>query len=79
MRQVHQPVNVLTDAKGHPLKLNSPRKPVGVRLILDSWRYNSRWWQGEAPRDYYLLELESGHIIEVYRSADVWVLSRIAD
>ncbi len=52
---------------------------MSVRRILDAWRYNSRWWQGEAPRDYYLLELETGHVIEVFRSAEQWTLSRISD
>ncbi len=72
-------MNVLTDAKGHPSGLDGTRKPVSVRHILDTWRYNGRWWQGEAPRDYYLLELETGHVIEVFRSAESWVLSRISD
>lgn len=72
-------MNVLTDVRGHPSGLDGPRKPVSVRRILDAWRYNSRWWQGEAPRDYYLLELETGHVIEVFRSAEQWTLSRISD
>ena len=69
----------MTDANGHPSKLNGPQKPVGVRLILDSWRYTGRWWREESPRNYYLLELETGHVIEVYRAAERWVLSRMSD
>lgn len=72
-------MNILTDAKGHPSGLDGLRMPVSVRRILDFWRYNGRWWQGEEPRDYYLLELETGHVVEVYRAADTWTLSRIAD
>lgn len=72
-------MNVLTDLNGHPSGLDGPRKPVSVRRILDFWRYNGRWWQGEASRDYYLLELDSGHVVEVFRADDTWVLSRIAD
>ncbi len=79
MRQVQQSVNVTTDPDGHPSKLEGPRQPVNVRRILDAWRYGGRWWVGEPPRDYYLLELETGHIFEVYRCAEHWTLSRIAD
>ena len=50
-----------------------------VRRILDFWCYGGRWWLNEPPRDYYLLELESGHVVEVFRAADSWTLSRIAD
>ncbi len=76
---MHQPVNVLTDAKGHPSGLDGPQKPVNVRRILDFWCYGGRWWLNEPPRDYYLLELDSGHVVEVYNAADNWTLSRIAD
>jgi hypothetical protein len=79
VRQVHRAVNVLTDAKGHPSGLDSLRKPVSVRRILDFWCYGGRWWLNEPPRDYYLLELETGHVVEVYRARENWVLSRIAD
>ncbi len=72
-------MNITTNAKGSPSKLEGPRKPVKVRYILDAWRYGGRWWRGEAARDYYLLELESGHVVEVYRSLESWVLSRISD
>lgn len=79
MKQVHRPVNMITDATGNPSKFDGPRRPVTVRRILDSWRYGGRWWVNEPPRDYYLLELETGHIFEVYRAGDVWTLSRISD
>lgn len=82
-------MNVTTDPDGHPSRLEGPRQPVNVRRILDFWRYGGRWWVGEPPRDYYLLELETGHIFEVYRevtgpsgpnlAAEHWTLSRIAD
>lgn len=52
---------------------------MSVRRVLDFWRYGGRWWVNEGPRDYYLLELETGHVFEVYCCADRWTLSRIAD
>ena len=72
-------LNVLTNANGHPSGLNGPRKPVGVRRVLDFWRDGGGWWWGEPPRDYYLLELETGHVVEVFRAADAWTLSRTQD
>jgi len=63
-----------------------------VARVLDRWRTGGRWWQGEAPRDYFLLELTGGMVVEVYREDKdeedkeqeedeeaVWVLSRVAD
>ena len=89
MRQVQQPLNVTTDATGSPSRLEGSRKPVNVRRVIDSWRYGGRWWVGEPPRDYYLLELKTGHVFEVYRedigpsgpnpAGETWTLSRIAD
>ena len=79
MRNVQQPLNVTTDAKGSPSRLEGPQKPVNVRRVIDSWRYGGRWWVGEPPRDYYLLKLETGHVFEVYRAGEVWTLSRISD
>jgi hypothetical protein len=72
-------INVLTNGYGHPCGLNSPQKPVAVRHILDFWRDCGRWWLNEPPRDYYLLELETGNVIEVFRAGDAWTLSRISD
>ncbi len=79
MKQLHRTINVLTNPQGHPSGLNGPQKPIAVRQILDFWRYGGRWWLDEPPRDYYRLELETGHIVEVYHAADQWVLARVSD
>ena len=73
------PINILTDEVGTPLKLKGQGKDVRVQRVLDYWRYGGRWWLGEAPRDYYLLELETSHVFEVFRCEERWVLSRISD
>ena len=86
-------MNVVTDANGTPLGLKGQGKDVRVRCTLDHWRYGGRWWLSEAPRDYYLLELETSHVVEVFRQVigasrrgddsnlakERWILSRIAD
>jgi len=50
-----------------------------VERIVDAWRYGGRWWRGERPRDYFLLELEGGLLLEVYREGETWVASRWID
>lgn len=50
------------------LRSGSPSR-VGERRVLrvlDRWRYGGRWWRREGPRDYYLLELEGGGVVEVF-------------
>lgn len=73
------PINVLEDENRHPSGLNGLQRPVKVGRILDFWRDSSHWWLNEAPRDYYLLELETGNVVEVFRAGESWTLSRIAD
>ena len=72
-------MSVTTGSDGHPSRLEGPRTPVKVRRVVDCWGYGGRWWMGEPPRDYYLLELETDHVLEVYRAGGLWVLSRVAD
>lgn len=49
-----------------------------VRL-LDRWRAGGRWWRLEEGRDYFLLEVEGGLVLEVFRQGEAWVLSRVWD
>lgn len=50
-----------------------------VERVLDRYLYGGRWWRGEGERFYYLLELEGELVAEVYRTGNMWVLSRTAD
>ena len=81
MRLSMTSINILTDEVGTPLKLKGQGRDrdVRVRRVLDCWRYGGHWWLGEAPRDYYLLELETSHVFEVFRCEECWVLSRVSD
>jgi hypothetical protein len=51
-----------------------------VAGVIDSWRYDGRWWEPrELHRDYYLLELEGGAQLEMFREGEVWWVARTSD
>ena len=79
MRRKQTPLEVLTDENSNPWRLKTQGREKAVRRTLDFWRYNGRWWLDEPPRDYFLLELSDGRVVEVYRVAGQWALSRVAD
>jgi hypothetical protein len=70
---------VLTDEKGTPLRLEDGGGERKVTRVLDFWCYGGRWWLAEPPRDYFLLELSDSRVVEIYRAAERWTLSRVAD
>ncbi len=72
-------VEVSTDENGNPWRLNDRGQEKRVVRTLDFWRYGGRWWVFEPPRDYFLLELEGGKVVEVYRAGEHWTLSRVTD
>lgn len=69
---------MLTDEKGTPSRLEGGGEGKVTR-VLDFWFYSGRWWLSEPSRDYFLLELSDGRVVEVYQAAGQWTLSRVAD
>ena len=55
------------------------RESYSLSRILDEWRSSTRWWEGQASREYQLVELVEGMVWEIYECNGVWTLSRIAD
>ncbi|NLG08682.1 MAG: hypothetical protein GX560_05440 [Deinococcales bacterium] len=48
--------------------------------VLDSWRYDGRWWEAvELHRDYYLLELDGGTQLELFNEGGAWWAARASD
>ncbi len=47
--------------------------------MLDRWRYDGGWWERERHRDYYLLELQGGTVVELFREEDDWWAARASD
>lgn len=61
----------------------STRRPSPSRRVLtvvDRWRYDGRWWEErELHRDYYLLELDGGTHLELFREGGAWWAARASD
>lgn len=61
----------------------SARRPSPSRRVLtvvDRWRYDGRWWEArELHRDYYLLELDGGTHLELFREGEEWWAARASD
>ncbi len=51
-----------------------------VLTVVDRWRYDGRWWEArEMHRDYYLLELDGGTHLELFREGEEWWAARASD
>ncbi len=64
--------------------VHGPRDHVAhtrrVLAVIDRWRYDGRWWEGEGlHRDYLFVELEGGVRAELYREGGDWWVARISD
>lgn len=67
-------------ASGGRLKAAPSRRSRGhVTRVIDEWRMAGRWWVSEMRRDYYLVELDGGRLIELYREGERWCVTGIAD
>ncbi|MCC6310797.1 MAG: hypothetical protein IT345_07750 [Trueperaceae bacterium] len=68
--------------KGAPAR-RAPRRPLPPRRVvnvIDRWRCAGRWWEArELRRGYYLLELDDGAQLELFREGDAWWVARTTD
>ena len=49
-----------------------------VENIVDHWRETGRWWEGEGPRDFFLVETKRGVFI-VSKGPAGWRIERLID
>ncbi len=55
-------------------------RPRRVVSVIDTWRYDGRWWEGhELHRDYFLVELEGGVKAELFSEEGDWWLAKLSD
>lgn len=80
------PVPVPAGARHAARPAPSPRREDAGRLhrypvtrVLDRWRYDGRWWEREIHRDYLLLELRGGGVVELFREGEAWWVARAND
>ena len=50
----------------------------GVEGIADRWRESGRWWQGEEPRDFFLVETSRGAFV-ISRGQEGWRIEEVMD
>lgn len=77
MKLYLEPIHV-EPAHGKPRRLRWRRRDYIVEEVVDFWISQTRWWRGEEKRIYLRLATDGG-MLEVYRSAATWILSRVAD
>ena len=81
MKLWNLPISVTLE-NGKPKQLEYKNRKRAILRTLDTWRSCEGWWQGQAARDYWKLELENDAVIEVYLE-DIeggrWILARSFD
>jgi len=75
-RPLNQPVPaaVEADGAGNPAAVLWRGVFRRVAAIHDTWRIDDEWWRDEIARRYFLLELEGGRRLTLYRDLcrDLW-------
>lgn len=87
MKQYHEDIEVIRSRDGCPQTIYWRRRRYVVVTILETWRYNGKWWTGRTllgvNRFYYRLTCRDMARtcleIEIYRQAERWVLARTLD
>lgn len=75
-----EPATVSWPAPSADPPSTTPAPPSrAVLQVLDRWRYDGRWWEHETRRDYYLLELQGGSTVEVFKEGEAWWVARTSD
>jgi hypothetical protein len=63
-----------------PVAARTARASGGrVARVIDAWRVAGRWWANEVRRDYFLVELDGGRLVELYREGERWCVTGVAD
>jgi hypothetical protein len=52
---------------GEPEAVKIKGRVRRVRAVIDLWRIEDEWWRSPVSRAYYLLELENGVRLTVFR------------
>jgi hypothetical protein len=65
---IPEPVSVEEDSSALPVAVRMKRRQV-VSTIEDRWRIDDEWWRSEPiSRLYYVVLLDSGHRLVLYKN-----------
>ena len=81
MKQLNSSLPVQSDHGGQPLAILCNDGFLQVSSIIDSWQWAGDWVNGVSERNYWLVTMEGGGVLELFRELDtgVWVLSATQD
>jgi hypothetical protein len=77
MKRRFEPVEVEV-AKGWPVFVYRNGKKHRVRHLVDVWVVQGKWWAEEERRVYFRVHTTGG-TLDVFKSGDAWVLSKVQD
>lgn len=68
------PLAVEADERGTPRAVLWRGAYKRVHAISDTWRIDDEWWRDEIARRYFIVELEGGRRLSIYRDlvAGAW-------
>lgn len=81
MRQQNLRLPVQLDRDGRPIAVLLHGAFQQVTSVIDSWQWAGDWVNDVSERDYWLVSLEGGGVLELYEESgsNNWVLSGVAD
>ena len=75
-RPLNEPMPAAVEAnpKGAPLAVLWRGAYLRIVAIHDSWRVDDEWWREEIARRYFVVEVEGGRRLTLYRDLvrDLW-------
>lgn len=80
-RLVHHPLQVVEGEAHKPLKIRWQQRWMNVTLVLDRWYDVGKWWEGEAEKLFFRVQLEGNQVWEVFLDHEQksWNLYKIYD
>ena len=80
MRQRNSSLPVQQDEHGTPIAVLIDEGFQQV-TVIDSWQWAGDWVTGVSERHYWLVALEEGGVLELYRESDtdLWVVAATQD
>lgn len=81
MRQQNASLPVQLDPEETPIAVHWGDRFVRVTRVIDRWQWAGDWVTGIAEREYWLISVEDGSVLEIHREPGGrdWTLSGVED